>query len=324
MLTHRLKALLLLWGDIILFYVSLYLALLLRYRGTPDIKLWANHQIPFLIIHILWIAIFYVGGLYDIRNFASRKKIMESLLKTMSAAALLAVIIFYLAPSIPIAPKTNLLIDIVILTSLLVIWRRIFWSLARAGSKIKILFFGTSPEIEDLFNKISLNPQLGYEPVAILNPTGNDLLKFIKEKDVQLVVASKKALYDIEQTKKLYNIMPLGVSITSFENFYESITEKIPVYLINEMWFLENLFEIKKRTFEAIKRVVDILAALILMVPLTVFFPLIWLVSKIESEDNIIVRQKRVGWLWSPGKWGFRSEERRVGKECRSRWSPYH
>src|SRR5260221_12274112 len=22
--------------------------------------------------------------------------------------------------------------------------------------------------------------------------------------------------------------------------------------------------------------------------------------------------------------WGFRSEERRVGKECRSRWSPYH
>ena len=24
------------------------------------------------------------------------------------------------------------------------------------------------------------------------------------------------------------------------------------------------------------------------------------------------------------GEKGFRSEERRVGKECRSRWSPYH
>ena len=24
------------------------------------------------------------------------------------------------------------------------------------------------------------------------------------------------------------------------------------------------------------------------------------------------------------GKYGKRSEERRVGKECRSRWSPYH
>ena len=29
---------------------------------------------------------------------------------------------------------------------------------------------------------------------------------------------------------------------------------------------------------------------------------------------------------YKDGKWddGARSEERRVGKECRSRWSPYH
>src|SRR5690349_22652154 len=27
---------------------------------------------------------------------------------------------------------------------------------------------------------------------------------------------------------------------------------------------------------------------------------------------------------FDPGWWKLRSEERRVGKECRSRWSPYH
>ena len=27
---------------------------------------------------------------------------------------------------------------------------------------------------------------------------------------------------------------------------------------------------------------------------------------------------------YGPGLGGKRSEERRVGKECRSRWSPYH
>src|SRR3712207_8541561 len=27
---------------------------------------------------------------------------------------------------------------------------------------------------------------------------------------------------------------------------------------------------------------------------------------------------------WSATRWISRSEERRVGKECRSRWSPYH
>src|SRR2546427_8938072 len=28
--------------------------------------------------------------------------------------------------------------------------------------------------------------------------------------------------------------------------------------------------------------------------------------------------------LWTAGQFEIRSEERRVGKECRSRWSPYH
>src|SRR5882762_9535607 len=39
--------------------------------------------------------------------------------------------------------------------------------------------------------------------------------------------------------------------------------------------------------------------------------------------------QKRLGTGWSRWVWdsvapGGRSEERRVGKECRSRWAPYH
>ena len=35
---------------------------------------------------------------------------------------------------------------------------------------------------------------------------------------------------------------------------------------------------------------------------------------KINKDDNVAVALKPIA----------RSEERRVGKECRSRWSPYH
>src|SRR2546430_8356227 len=34
--------------------------------------------------------------------------------------------------------------------------------------------------------------------------------------------------------------------------------------------------------------------------------------------------QTVLGWIFRPIAWVMRSEERRVGKECRSRWSPYH
>ena len=36
--------------------------------------------------------------------------------------------------------------------------------------------------------------------------------------------------------------------------------------------------------------------------------------------DNVLIKAIEVAEV----KAGVRSEERRVGKECRSRWSPYH
>ena len=37
-----------------------------------------------------------------------------------------------------------------------------------------------------------------------------------------------------------------------------------------------------------------------------------------------ITREKSVSDFFKNHKFDWRSEERRVGKECRSRWSPYH
>src|SRR2546425_12511727 len=51
-------------------------------------------------------------------------------------------------------------------------------------------------------------------------------------------------------------------------------------------------------------------------------------VEVLLSEDELIERasvfQQEVDIVVADGPAGLRSEERRVGKECRSRWSPYH
>src|SRR3989449_3696211 len=60
--------------------------------------------------------------------------------------------------------------------------------------------------------------------------------------------------------------------------------------------------------------------------------------AELKSHDNtdivvvsiVVTPGGNSGWHYHPGpvlvtvKTGTRSEERRVGKECRSRWSPYH
>ena len=40
--------------------------------------------------------------------------------------------------------------------------------------------------------------------------------------------------------------------------------------------------------------------------------------TEVQTEKEIL------DWVRQDGETAYRSEERRVGKECRSRWSPYH
>ena len=48
----------------------------------------------------------------------------------------------------------------------------------------------------------------------------------------------------------------------------------------------------------------------------------------LENKDSVILLDdllaRRTAKEAGLTVWGTRSEERRVGKECRSRWSPYH
>ena len=54
------------------------------------------------------------------------------------------------------------------------------------------------------------------------------------------------------------------------------------------------------------------------------------LIPSVTKDYNNIDEAMRLGFNWIKGPFemleelGVRSEERRVGKECRSRWSPYH
>jgi exopolysaccharide biosynthesis polyprenyl glycosylphosphotransferase len=102
-------------------------------------------------------------------------------------------------------------------------------------------------------------------------------------------------LEDENAAKRFYEVLPLGVSIVSFPNFYEAALEKIPVSSVNESWFLENLVEIKKRVYEFFKRIFDAAFSIILLFPTILLLPLIGLFIKIESPGPIFYRQKRVG-----------------------------
>jgi lipopolysaccharide/colanic/teichoic acid biosynthesis glycosyltransferase len=140
------------------------------------------------------------------------------------------------------------------------------------------------------------NPQHGYEPLLLKLPSQEqNLVEIIKKHNIQLVVSPRNIMQSKETTKELYKTLSFGISIIDFASFYESLAEKIPLSMINEEWFLENLMEINKKAFEKFKRVFDILGSIMLGIPTLIMFPFVALFSKIESSDKILVRQNRVG-----------------------------
>src|ERR1035437_1385661 len=46
--------------------------------------------------------------------------------------------------------------------------------------------------------------------------------------------------------------------------------------------------------------------------------------TRLEGDGMLVCANPRAGRERTGGREALRSEERRVGKECRSRWSPYH
>lgn len=294
----------LLIGDLLLFYGALLLTLFVRYTlkfpANPETylsfsQLWDIHKWPFLYVHLLWLVIFYISGLYDIKSFPSPKILLSRVLKTMAVAGPLAALIFYAAPSFQITPKTNLFIDVVFAAVLLMAWRRFFWLLASKTSKTKVVFFGKSREAEGLENFLKINAQMGYEPIAAEISPQTDLADFIRKNQVQLIVASKNAMENAESVRRLYGTLPLGVSIVDFPTFYETVEEKIPVSIINESWFLINLVEINKQLFEIFKRAIDVFFSLALGIPTLALTPVIAALIKIESPGPVFYRQKRIG-----------------------------
>ncbi|MFH1979298.1 MAG: sugar transferase [Patescibacteria group bacterium] len=289
------KIITLVLGDFLFFYLSLYITLFLRYQKIVTAESWNEHKTPFLFIYALWIFIFYINNVYDIKNFVSYKNILEGVLKTMGIAGAIAIFIFYLVPGISIAPKTNLFLNIIIASLFLILWRRLFWNLTKKISKTRVLFLEGSQETINLVDRLKRNPQLGYEPVVMSDPTKNDFMELLQEKNTQLVVASKATMKNQDIAKKFYKAIPLGVTFIDFSDFYESLVEKIPISTISEEWFLENLKEINKKNFEKLKRVSDILGAIVLFVPLLILTPFVSILIKTGSRGPVFYKQKRVG-----------------------------
>ncbi len=302
-------------GDLLVLYLALYVTLLLRYRQIPIPETWDLHFLPFTILFVVWLIIFYVNGLYDLATSKNDVEFYNKILRNLLINFGLAAAFFYLLPDRLFDIKPRAVFFIFMGTSLVLfsLWRYWYNELVQRPTLLKnVLVIGMKDEAKELIEEIIRKPQLGYRISAIIHDgfrkdynfpgvtmheSSVNLKKLLRQQNISTVVTSLDPRGDPSLVQNLYESLALKLQFFDLPTFYEKLTGKIPVTTIGHIWFLENLAESEKTLYEILKRLLDMLGALLGLVFSLPLAPLLALLIKLESPGPVFFRQTRVGLL---------------------------
>jgi len=299
-LPARVKVVVLIAGDVVALYVSLAVALVLRYGAEAPRQFAQSHVGPFTAIFPLWLVVFFVAGLYDLPKLRNNLDFLKTLALAVAVSAFATVALFYLIPAFGITPKTTLIIFIVIFALLESWWRHAFNVRAsfREGLN-RVLLLDRSPRAGEIHRELAANPQFGYD-VRYWSERGfdgrvkNDLRALVAEHGVNLVVVPAHIKNNAGAARALYELLALGVEVQDLPTFYETVFRKVPVADVGESWFIEHNLG-RRRFYNDLKRGIELVAALVLVVVLSPLLVVIALLIVVTAPGPAVCAQVRVG-----------------------------
>lgn len=289
-------------GDLVVFALSLWITLLVRYGAVPGKEVLDQHIPPFAILFGMWLLVFYLSGLYGKRIILSKTSLPNALLKTQVVNILIAAVFFFLMPSSGIAPKTNLVIYLGVSLMLIFPWRlALFPRLSRPGSREKALLVAEGPEALELTREVNGNARYHLEFVGFVDPkTLNDNIASHLETATALgatvlVVDTEHshvrpylpALYDFCFSKG-------GRELVDFYTIYEDVFDRAPLSLLSHDWFIRNVTT-PSVFYTVIKRMIDIVGGVLMGLVTIVATPFVALALRIEGSGPVFIAQERIG-----------------------------
>jgi len=297
-------------GDIFSLYFALFLTLAIR-RGsfsffeTSQKKAFLFH---FSIIYIFWLLFLFILDFFEIPSFRKISEFLSRLAIFAFLAGSLGTIYFYLQPQLTFTPKTILFLDVLIFSFLLFFWRFFINYLLRLKNfKERVVIIGYPHRLKELTPEFL--SQQGFRVSALFLPNFSffekpdflvvsdiqQLKEIIEKEKVTLAVFALDFREDKKLAQEIFANLPLKLNYLSFVDFYELLKKKIPLELLDEIWFLENLSRPEKKIYAFFKRIFDIVFSFVGFCFFCFFFPFIALAVKIDSPGPVFYSQKRKG-----------------------------
>lgn len=311
-IVYRVKQLLLLAGDLCMYWIGLWAGIFIRNLSLPTGPDIARNAPLFLATFFLWIVINYINGLYDLGTI-TKKNVSKRFLQTALVSVMLSGIFFYLIPNPEISPKTILFLTASIGYGLSALWRLLYKQLfvGKKALYTNVVLVGYTKEVRELINILEEYPEKGYKIVALIDPDHEVKPTDLPHADVyhglqtvrpaitnhhaHLVVIAPHLQEDMHALRELYELLFWKVHITDLPSFYEIITGRVPPSTFSEGWFLEHLRNKDQPVYTKFRTMIDYIAGVIMLLVCVPIFPLIALLIKANSKGPIFIKQERMG-----------------------------
>ncbi len=287
---YKKRLFIIIFGDLFCFYFAFILALLLRYgfclSNFSDLKKTFLIGFPyFSFIFFVWIILFTISRLYEFPYLINNKEFYYLAFKLFVAGSIFSVLIFQIFTP-QLVPKLVLLYTVFFSIILLIFWRTfINWVLKI--KKRNVFIISKAREKNELIDFIKDHPTFGIELIGTL--------EVIEEEKIEEIKRNHKKVYFVIDPEYKNKIKVSQNRIVLFEDFYENLTGKVPLSLINEEWFLKCFSRKDLESYEKLKRVFDFIGGIILFIFSLPVWPIVGFLIKITSKGPVIYKSYRIG-----------------------------
>ncbi len=306
-LVPRREYVVLLLGDIIVFTLALWITLSLRYLSFPDMELLRQHLVPFSLLFLVWVFVFFIAGLYGRHTRLFRTRLMGTLLYTQAINVIIAAIFFFLIPAFGIAPKTLLLLYLFVSFGLILGWRVYLFPRLRKIRRLKGVLIVAGADGAALSQEVAHDPRFPFAfdyvvdtAVAPSHEVIQQACRVAAKDDVSFLVVDffdpatasvLPIMYDAAFHKQRF-------ALVDVIDLYQEMFDRVPLSLIRYEWILRHVSA--SRVYDAVKRVLDTVLALAMALVSLIIYPFVALAVKIDDGGTVFITQERVGRYQKP------------------------
>lgn len=301
---RKFMQMLLLGGDLAVFVFSLWVTLSIRYFAIPSWASFIDLIRPFSLLFVLWILIFILAGLYNKRTFIARRAIPDRIVKVQALNITLAALFFFLIPVFGVAPKTILVIYLVVSLVLVLAWRlSLFPFLSQSTWRPRAVIIGSGDEVKALAQELSVHNHYSIVCHATIDPHGLSpeklsrcLSDYRREGISNIIVDAQDSsvspllpiLYKMVFEEHAFELTPL-VAV------YEDVFERVPISLLRYDWMFAHAMRRTSFSYMMLKRIVDIVGGTVMGAITLAVIPFVWAALRLEGHGTLFITQERAG-----------------------------